>query len=178
MKKILLLCLIILPLFAWADSWEDFTKEEAEAIQETLAKNPYILDYCDCCEGEARLLRVKSTKIVPCSYDNQKVSVIAQVEVISHIPIIDDQGLALESENIRAPEEEPKHDEYTIAANYTWLYDKNRQKGVPLYLLVPYKTQSTIKTNSGYCLPFTDYPTPKYVNHKGYRKWYRKYISK
>ena len=61
MKKVLGLVLFLFFLFqssiSRADAWDNLTMEEAKSVVAKLEKDPFIFDYCDCCDhGETRLL--------------------------------------------------------------------------------------------------------------------------
>jgi hypothetical protein len=117
MKKIFFVCLFA--IFACtglhADPIEDLTKEEAAALVNYLEKNPFLVDYCDCCDDlnapenrvYAKLIFVEKAEIVPCSYNDEKVSVKITGTVVTGGTVnaegvmegVEVQGYAYENEN-------------------------------------------------------------------------------
>lgn len=106
---------IAISVSLFADPIEDMTQTEAQQLVEYLKNNPYLVDYCDCCDDVngvenriyAKLIHVESTEIVPCSYDDNKVSVKIKGTVIvgGHVNAkgvmegVEAQGYAYENDN-------------------------------------------------------------------------------
>ncbi|MCD4795056.1 MAG: hypothetical protein K8R54_17625 [Bacteroidales bacterium] len=178
MKKVLIILLLIFPLYARADYWDHLTREEAEEVQAFLSNCPFILDYCDCCdfEGEyatkAYLMKVTSTEIVTCHWDDAYYSVKAKVDIIAELPY-SENGL-----NITKPLKNSNKDDLIITMNYTWSYSEKKAKAVPLFFIVSYDYYGANDEDSGLCRNFTDFPNPFKTNDvitdKEYRKWYKK----
>ena len=70
--------------FVSADPWEAMTESEAKELMAFLKKNPYVFDYCDCCDEVARqydnrkafghLIKIEKMEIVPCAWDESRFS--------------------------------------------------------------------------------------------------------
>ena len=107
--------LFFLAFTAFADPTEDMTIEEAATLVSYLKDNPYIVDYCDCCDdlkpgGErvyAKLILVEKAEIIPCTYSPEKFSVILHGTVVAGGIVNEDgrmtgveiQGYAYELDN-------------------------------------------------------------------------------
>jgi hypothetical protein len=171
MKKNLLLLLLLLPTLLFADSWEELTMDEARQVQEYLIQNPYILDYCDCCnyEGEyatkVHLMKIKSIEIRTSELDIEYFTIFVQVETLAEIPYTKN-GLDISSPIIQNSEVDLV---IKISMNYTWGYDK--EKAVPLCNIIPYRDYE-IDHNSGVCKKLTSFPNPKLIKNEKYKRWY------
>ena len=172
MKKILIVLLFLCPTFLWADPWNNLTFQQAEKVCEFLNSNPYILDYCDCCDYEGEfatkvyLMKVKSTEIIDCDWDSEYFSIKAQVEILAEIPYIK------EGPDINSPHLYKLEKDLIITMNYTWAYNKQEGKAAPLFTIIPYDIYGEQKLNSGYCRDFTTFPNPEYIKNQEYEKWY------
>ena len=77
MRLLFILFTVLLSWNSYADAWDNLTKEEAENVIEYLKVNPYISDYCDCCDHEGEyattieFLKVIDARIVTCEWDNE-----------------------------------------------------------------------------------------------------------
>jgi hypothetical protein len=173
MKLLLSLLLAVgFSLGANADAWDDLTKEQATALAAFLKKNPYVIDYCDCCDpGDTYLMKVISTEIVTCEWNPEKFSVKAEVIKIAKLEHTD-VGL---NEHTAAPLGEAG--KATIYMNYTFGYDKVKKWAVPLFKLVSYEAD-----RNHICKGGTNFPQPTNNSGKeldaGYTKWYSKAIKK
>lgn len=174
MKKLAIVLMFICPLFSWADAWDNLTKEQALKVQEYLKINPYIIDYCDCCSfkgefaTEVYLSEVTSTEIIACDWDPTYYSIRAKVEILAKIPY---QATGL---MISAPEILESSNEITITMNYTWGYNDEYQKAAPLYTTIPYAIYGEQNKASGSCRPLVDFPAPKKIKNRAYKKWYKR----
>jgi hypothetical protein len=157
---------------ALADAWDDLTMPQAKAVTKFLKKNPWIIDYCDCCDpGDTYLLLVASSEIVPCSWAPEKFSVKVKVTRIAKLDVTDS--------GINEYNASPLNNltDYVVYMNYTFAYDKTNKWAVPLFKLVPYDAD-----RNHICKGATKYPQP--VNTDGkelskeYTKWYSKRIAK
>ena len=175
MKRTLIIILLIFPLYAWADPWDQLTYKEAKDVQAFLNNCPFILDYCDCCKFEGEyaakvyLMKVISTEIVPCRWDSTYYSVKAKVDIIAELPY-SENGL-----NIEKPLKNSNKDDLIISVNYTWSYSEEIAMAVPLFCIVLY---DHLNDQAGSCRDFTNFPNPFKTNDviidKEYRKWYKK----
>jgi hypothetical protein len=76
-----------------ADPWDCMSREEANSLVTYLKDNPFVFDYCDCCDditGEdeekpmGQLIKIEKMQIVACSYDDTQFSVkITKSTVVS-----------------------------------------------------------------------------------------------
>jgi len=179
MKKVVLILLFICPIFLWADSWDNLTLKQAKQVSEFLKSNPYILDYCDCCSHDGNyatkvyLMKVKSTEIIVCEWDSKYYSVKATVDVLSNIPYLK------EGPDIRAASVYKSKKELLMSMNYTWAYNKEKEKATPLYSIIPYDVyEEDYSLNSGTCKEFISFPKPVFVKNRKYKKWYKKRMKK
>lgn len=166
--SILLLALITLP--ASADAWDDLTMAQAKKVKAYLKKNPWILDYCDCCDpADTYLLRVVSSEIVPCDWEPSKFSVKVKALRIAKLEV-NDAGV---NEHNAMPLSETV--DYTIYMNYTFAYDKTGKWAVPLFKKVAYDRDHV-------CKGATKFPKPTNTAGKQlsneYTKWYSKSVAK
>jgi hypothetical protein len=174
MKNIVLAFLFLCPTFLWADSWDNLTFEQAEQVTEYLANDPYIFDYCDCCDHEGQfateihLFKVISTEVVTCDWNTEYFSVKAQVEVLAKIPYKES------GPDITDPHLIPYEsiEEFTITMNYTWGLNKETGKAAPIYTIIPYDIYGNQSNESGYCKDFTTFPSPEVMDNEAYKKWY------
>jgi hypothetical protein len=153
-----------------ADPWDWFkTLEEAEAVQEFLTENPYILNYCDCCNHEGSrvtLLKVVSSEIVPWRLNKTLYSVQTKVEVIANIPYLAD------GPDMKGATPEDEHWDYYIKMNYTWGYHPEKKVCAPLYAMVPFGNID--EPDSGFCKPFTNFPDPATIKNEDYTRWFER----
>ncbi|MDN3666636.1 hypothetical protein ACFFU1_09665 [Algibacter miyuki] len=174
MKNALLTFLLLCPIFLWADAWDNLTLQQAEQVCEFLNTDPYILDYCDCCDYEGEyatkvyLMKVKSTKIITCDWNPEYYSVIADMHVLAEIPYIK------EGPDINSAFRYKSKEELLITMNYTWIYNKHEVKAAPIYTIIPYDIYGENNANSGYCKAFINFPSPKSIKNRKYKKWYNK----
>lgn len=190
MKNLLLALLFLLPLTTLADAWDNLTRAEAEKVVEYLEENPFIYDYCDCCGSEERfdatLLKVLSTKIVTCDWDENFYSVKVEVKPIAEIT---NKGTVLNVNNPIVPYDSSEEggggktmydDGYTIYMNYTWGHIAGSENAGPIYLSVPYDYYGENELSKGQCKPLVEFPNPKLKSVKSvfkdkqYSKWYKK----
>ena len=178
MKIYLLLFFITILSNTYADAWDNLSREEAKATVEFLEKNPFIFDYCDCCDYSGKyaaqvfLMKVVSTKIVSCEWNPGDFSIIAKVEIIARIPYTED------GPDIKNPVKlHDIKDDYTIYMNYTWGFNAGTKLAVPLFDVIPYDYYGEASP----CRNYTPYPNPYTTNcmigHKDYIDWYRKNVT-
>jgi hypothetical protein len=176
MKFLFLFVVLLISRFSFADAWDAVTKEEAEKVVAELKVNPYIFDYCDCCDTEgdyatvSYLVKVKSAEIVPCSWSDEYFSVVLDVEVIGEIIRTDDENEI----SLRKTSDESVSD---FSMNYSWGYNSGSKMAAPFFQFVPYHVEW--ETTS--CKKEFMYPTPKQVKavskDRGYAKWYKENIG-
>lgn len=178
MRLLFILFTVLLSWNSYADAWDNLTKEEAENVIEYLKVNPYIFDYCDCCDHEGEyattieFLKVIDARIVTCEWDNEFYTVKATVEVIAHVPYTENGPDIKRIERLRE-----KDSEVTIYMNYTWGLDLKTKKAAPFFDLVTYHYEH----NRGACKEPFEFPHPRALkktwNDKEYKKWYRQNVK-
>ncbi|WP_405295915.1 hypothetical protein [Algibacter sp. Ld11] len=174
MKNTLIIFSLIIPRLLCADAWDNLTLQQAEQVCKFLNTDPYILDYCDCCnyEGEYAtkiyLMKVKSTQIITCEWNSEYYSVRADVDILAEIPY------TKEGPDINYAHRYKSKEELVITMNYTWAYNEQKKKAAPIYTIIPYDIYGETNPNSGYCKAFTNFPSPKYIKNRKYKKWYNK----
>lgn len=171
MKHLIIALLIIIGSnYSWADSWDNLTKEQAEETVRFLEANPFVFDYCDCCDqgGEVLLLRITSLEIVTCDWDNNYFSVAYTAHVIAGFPS-GERGIEVN----RITDLEMDSDELSgkVSMNYTWGYNKDNRNVNPILSMVPYDVYGT---DYSPCLNAFGLPSPKLVKDKQYKKWFKK----
>lgn len=165
MKKLLLLFVATLFITtAKADPWDNLTQAQAEQVVEYLKENPFILDYCDCCDGsDTYLLKVLRSEIVPCEWDNEYKSVkviaakIGKLERDATGPV---SAYRVEGMN--------ELTNYTIYMNYTFVYSECGNWAVPFFKEIDYGQEHI-------CTGATRFPNPadnKEITDTEYIKWF------
>lgn len=173
MKNSILVLLLLCPTLLWADPWDNLTLQQAEQVEAFLKTNPYIFDYCDCCDAEGEyatkvyLMKVTSTEIVTCDWNPEYYSVQADVVVLAEIPYTP------AGPQMNAPRISRSEDGLKITMNYTWGYNAGQRKAAPLYSIVPYDVYGEQDPNSGYCRAFTTFPDPRLIKDQEYTNWYK-----
>ena len=153
-------------LAAKADPWEDLTEKQANAVTKFLAKNPFILDYCDCCEsGDVYLMKVVRTKIVPCSYNEAKKTVVAEVVRIGKLEVA--EGGVPSAYRTTAVSEPPQ--DFIITMNYTFVYSKRDKWAVPFFKAVDYDQNHICKGATRFPNPFDNND----IKDEDYQKWFK-----
>lgn len=179
MKKLLLFLLIVFTSkLSFADAWDNLTMEQAKAVVAHLEQNPYIFDYCDCCDikgefaSKAYFLKVIDTEIVPCSWDNSYYSVKINAEMIGEVKRTK-SGLKL-NKLIKSSADANS----IVYMNYTWGYNPETKQATPLFDIVQYDVYGTDKKS---CKSTFAYPDPKVVwkvyKDEIYLNWYGKNLK-
>jgi hypothetical protein len=164
MKKFLFLCMITLSLTkAYADPWDNLTVEQATEVIKYLNENPFILDYCDCCDSsKVYLLKVVSSAIVPCEWDNEQKSVKVQAIRIGQLERTVCYPSAYHTKAMN------ENVEYTIQMNYTFVYSDCGKWAVPFFKVISYSCNHI-------CAGATRFPDPHENNDirdQEYIKWF------
>ncbi|MCB9232115.1 MAG: hypothetical protein H6581_10650 [Bacteroidia bacterium] len=166
MKKILfsLSLLILIAQTSFADAWDALTPEQAEEVVTYLIRNPFILDYCDCCDnGDVYLLKVLRADIVPCSWDDEKKSVVVQAVQIGQLERNGSYPSAYRCQPLN------EKVEYTITMNYTFVYSACGNWAVPFFKEVAYPENHV-------CAGATRFPDPAEndIQDRDYKAWFEK----
>lgn len=172
MKKIILPFLLLYSSLLHADPWEDLTLEQALEVSDFLGENPYILDYCDCCDHDGEyatkvfLLEVTFVEIIPCSWDSDYYSVEASVSYLAELPY------QAQGPDISAPLLVQSEDALIVSLNYTWGYNAAFDQAGPLYTIMPSDRHEERPLDTGYCKGLTAFPDPSLIKDSKYKKWY------
>lgn len=186
MKKLLMLAFLaiaILPLRLFADPWDCMSRPDAEKLVAFLEANPFVVDYCDLCDGTdmdgdripAHLIRVSNLRIIACSWDVETVSVKADFEVLAWgytkgKKVIDPVRTPAELTDAEKPA--PPYldsDDYVLLLNYHWTI----QDGMVMRLgdAVSYEEQLDVES-------FQKFPEVNSVADKKQRKGYKKWLKR
>lgn len=179
MKYLSLLFILFVSSLSFADAWDRVTEEEAIEIVNYLQENPYIFDYCDCCQThddeddtyEVQLIKVTETRIVPCSWDNSMFAVEYDYQAIATILFKEDGS---GSEILPPPDVAVQRP--LIFMNYTWGLNAESKQAMPLFKSIDYRYVAQYGGEP--CHEPFDYPTPKELeaagSFKAYKQWYKK----
>jgi hypothetical protein len=172
MKQLLVILLLVCSNFVKADAWDNMTELQANHVVKFLHKNPFIIDYCDCCGNgvEVYLIKVESSQVVECSWDKKQFSVLTKGKRIAKFQWT---NIGLDDYHTDLHEEEV---EYTIFMNYTFGFDKHMKWAVPLFKLINYHQEDPI------CIGATNYPNPAdagvKIKNQDYIDWYNVHVKK
>ena len=180
MKNLYLIITFFISHLSFADAWPEMSKSEAEAVVAELTKNPYIFDYCDCCDYEGDyatsvyFVKVTKMEIIPCQMDDNCYFVEIESEILAKVNY-EENGpnvSQLSTEEIMVSNSQ-------ILMNYNWTLNPKTKKAAPFFKVIPYNYYDFEKTS---CKEEFTYPTPAQLkavsNNKGYKKWYSKNIGK
>ena len=181
MKKTLLIT--FLAFFAsttalFADPWDCMTEDQAKELIKYLKKNPFVLDYCDCCDAGSReqdntklmghLVKIESMEIVPCSWDETQFSVNVNSTTVLASGYIEKGNFI--PEKAAADDVRFYSDSWAIAINYAWNY--NGGSPVRLYKKISYTADDFD------CGKPKKFPDPKRIPSSKAQKAYLKYYNK
>lgn len=176
MKLFVIIFLLFISQPSFADAWDNLSLQEAEAVVKELEQNPYIFDYCDCCDNKGeyassiQFLKVVSSEIVPCSWDENFYSVKIETIVLCNVFYANDGA-----DVTKLLKPEAQENATFIYMNYTWTFDYENKLAVPFFKVVPY---ATYDEDPKACKSTFAYPTPQQLSKvskdKGYKKWYAK----
>lgn len=177
MKKILFSLLLCCSSLLFADPIEDFSLADANRIVAFLKENPFMIDYCDCCnevlsEGEApieaKLIRIIEREIVPCEYNAERYSIRITGEILAK-GIIENKKMT----NIHVlPRDEAEEYNTLLSANYFFCADKRKIGQLGMI------TQDDKLYKEYKCGGISGFPAPSalanIISMEQYVKWYRK----
>lgn len=179
MKYIIIVLSSLFSFLSFADQWDNLTYAEAEAIIAELKDNPYIFDYCDCCDSEGeyattiQFLKVIDTEIETCSWDENFYSVKAHSIFLGHV-FYSSNGADVS----RLTPGESSDYSQLIFMNYTWTFHPEKKVARPFFDIIPYDYYGSDQKP---CKDEFAYPTPaqlkKVSKDKGYKKWYKKVMK-
>lgn len=179
MKYLIACFLLFSSSLSFADAWDNLTMEEAEAVVDELKKNPYIFDYCDCCDDEtdyassALFVKVISTEIVTCDWNKEFYAVEYMYELIAEVHYSKD---ALKASV--AGYDDLDRGSLTLYMNYTRGYNPVTRMASSFFNMIPYEYYGE---NPRSCKPDFAYPTPKELagvyKNKAYKKWWKKNVK-
>lgn len=176
MKSLLLFVLLLPGHYSFADAWDNLTRQQAEAVVAELEKNPFVFDYCDCCDDDgedvhaAMLLQVTSTEIVACSWSPEMFSVKYEAISIGEVCYHSDTLSVL-----NMFEAGSGSSEYVVYMNYSRGLNPTTKQATNFFNIVDYDYYGENLT----CKREFDYPHPKELKKAGiklkaYAKWYRR----
>lgn len=179
MKKLILFLFVVLTSkLSLADAWDNLTMEQAKAVVAHLEENPYIFDYCDCCDikGEfatkAYFLKVIDTEIIPCDWDSNYYSVKVNTEMIGELKRT---KTGLKTNKIMKADGGGSK---IIYMNYTWAYNPKTKMASPLFDIIQYDTYGS---ENKPCMSTFAYPQEKVVmkvfKDEIYLNWYSKNLK-
>lgn len=178
MRTIILLFALCISQLSHADAWDNLTIDEARSVVAELKENPYIFDYCDCCDhsGEyaasVHLLKVTGTEIITCSWSEEHYSVRITYEVIAALNYT---GKGPNTKKLKKYAGDEVSD--IVFMNYTWNINTDSHKATPFFNIVSYSTYG----DSAPCKKEFAYPTPKAVSKvsddKDYATWYAAHVN-
>lgn len=151
---------------AFADPWDCMTKDEAKALVAYLKKNPYVMDYCDCCNQDgttAQLLYIQKAVVKPCEYDAERFSVEVTALVLSENTVNKEGSIMTSQANAQMPSSQ-----LLLSLNYH--YTVGDGTNLPLLYALPSALSYEDAGNcgaelEGYCI---DVPA---AHAKKYYKW-------
>ncbi|GEM_PF-1455790 len=183
MKLFAVVVTLFISSLAYADAWDNLTYEEAEAVVRYVEQNPYVFDYCDCCQSDddeddiylVKLMKVTDAEIVPCSWNTEMYSVEYNADPIAEL-VYKEDGSGME---VRQPERVILRDfdpVPVIYMNYTWGFNSKSKMAKPLFESIDYHYVAQYGGRS--CKKPFSYPTPKDLKtlgkFKDYKKWYKR----
>ena len=163
-KTVILIIFCFLLTNAIADPWDNLSYEQAVQVSDYLNENPFILEYCDCCDiGDVILMKVVKNEIVPCEWDNSSKSVKVTAIQIGKLERNGSYPSAYRVEYMN------RETEYIITMNYTFVYSDCGKWAVPFFKLVDYD-------NEHVCCGATRFPDPDHnagIKDQDYIEWFK-----
>ncbi len=163
--------------FVKAESWDYMSKEQAEALLAYVNKNPFIFNYCDCCNDiipenkvkpKAHLLKIEKMEIVPCPFDNTLFSVdVLECTVVATANVSD--GFV----SITKTESDDKRKyaiQWALSLNYCFTL---------IDFVIPSRLYEAIdyKAEPFDCSGLIEFPDPELVPEHPLKKAYSKYYK-
>jgi len=179
MKTILLLISLLISSVSLADAWDNLTFEEAQNVATHLEYNPFIFDYCDCCDHSGEfatkvyLIKVTGTKIVTCEWNTEYYSV--QIEGYALAELKYTASGVSTKKLLKTKLNEPNS---IITMNYTWTQGFESLIAVPFFEVVDYHTYGD---DNKPCKKHFKFPTPKAFakvsDDPEYAVWYQENVK-
>jgi len=155
-----------------ADSWDCMSRDEANSLVAYLKDNPFVFDYCDCCDditGEnddkpmGQLIKIEKMEIVACSYDATQFSVrITKSTVVSSLYVF--YGIANPAES--RPDDLEKYDKpWNISLNYCFAMI-GETSTMRLYQMIGTEAEAVE------CSGLSEFPIPKNLFEHPLKKVY------
>jgi hypothetical protein len=181
MKYLTLLALLFFSTLSFADAWDNLTEDEAAEMVNYLNANPYIFEYCDCCQTDAEddrysmeLVEVSNLRVVTCSWDKDYYSVEYNRQPIATL-LYKEDGSGMQVTPPPTPDSE-EDSPPVIYMNYTWGLNPDSNLAEPLFETIYYHYVAEYGGRS--CKEAFPYPKPsdlsKVGEFKGYKQWYKK----
>ena len=143
---VFLLAMGSLPLSV-ADTWDNLPLTSAQQLQQHFTQQPYLLEYCDCCEQVPRWIEVKASFITDSDW-NEQYSLQLEGETLMQLSL----NQQTDDETINGQWLQQEHNS-TLSMNYNWAYDADSGKIKPLYSLFEYNEYPDLKHDQGSCHP-------------------------
>ncbi len=179
MKQFLILLFFINSFVSLADAWDNLTYSEAEKVTLELKKNPFIFNYCDCCDNTGEyattieFLKVTKTQIVECEWNSEMYSVKITSQVISLV-----EFTSKGANTNQLSKYEDNDYKATLFMNYTWGLNNETHLATPYFNIVDYFFYGD---DNEPCLEEFKFPTPKQLSKiqkvRGYKKWWKANIK-
>jgi hypothetical protein len=161
-----------------ADPWDCMTESQANELMTFLKKNPFVVDYCDCCDAVARkydnrkifghLIKIEKMEIVRCSWDESQFSVNILESTILLSGIIENNKFITAKADYT--DLELYNQSWPITLNYTWTYKAG--KSSRLFENIPYNADDVN------CSGLKKFPSPSEVPAAKLQKAYKKFIKR
>ncbi|MCB0705381.1 MAG: hypothetical protein KDC34_08735 [Saprospiraceae bacterium] len=151
-----------------ADPLEDMTFEEAQQVVNHILLDPYILDYCDCCDDAAGyLIEIKELSIEPAEFGHRPYRVRAKGVYLYQLSANGDDTFQL-------LETEQRGYDDIIWTNYTFTFDPSDRKAHPVGEVLGFRRE-------GNCNPDAQFPGPDQISldkiNRDYQQWYKTEIG-
>jgi len=142
-------------------------------------KNPFVFDYCDCCDEVSReyenkklmghLVKIETMEIKACSWDENQFSVSVTSTTMIASGYIEAGNFKVE----QTTTEDAGHyaEGWPVAINYCFALDKG--KPTRLFKMIKYQADDV-----NHCGAFKQFPDPNKIPTSKTQKAYAKYYSK
>lgn len=163
----------------FADPWDCMSKEQAEELMAHLQKNPFVFDYCDCCDEVSReydnkklmghLVKIEKMEIKACSWDETQFSVYVVSTTMIASGYVEGGNFKIEQTKNEVAAGYYAED-WSVAINYCFALDKG--KPTRLYKMIKYEGDDVN------CGGLKNFPDPNKIPKSKIQKAYAKYYSK
>jgi hypothetical protein len=160
-----------------ADPWDCMSKDQALSLVAYLKENPFVFDYCDCCDdlvGEnedkpmGHLIKIEKMEIVPCSYDDTQfsVSITKSTLIVSGYVFY---GVFNPAEETSQEDKEKYTNPWNISLNFCFaMISEATQR---LYQVINYDAENVE------CGGLKEFPLPKMLGNHPLKKAYTNFYD-